>query len=71
LIRTGWKVVRRALLASAVGSAGLLAGCTDSNKSDGQIQASPEPSNVANAIAKSYGENMKMKYANKMKKPTR
>jgi hypothetical protein len=68
LIRTGWKVVRRALLASAVGGAGLLAGCTDSNKSDGQIPASPEPSNVANAIAKSYGESMKMKYADKMKK---
>ena len=47
MIRTRWKVVRRALLASAVGVTGLLAGCTDSNKSDGQIQASPEASNAA------------------------
>ena len=68
LIRTRWKVVRRALLASAVGGAGLLAGCTDSNKSDGQIQASPEASNAAQAIAKSYGEQMAKKYGDKMKK---
>jgi hypothetical protein len=68
LIRTRWKVVSRALLASAVGVAGLLAGCTDSNKSDGQITASPEASNAAQAIAKSYGENMKKKYANQLKK---
>jgi hypothetical protein len=69
LIRTCWKVVRIALLASALGVAGLLvAGCTDGNKSDGQIQASPEASNAAQAIAKSYGENMTKKYANQMKK---
>jgi outer membrane murein-binding lipoprotein Lpp len=68
LIRTRWKVVSRALLASAVGGTGLLAGCTDSNKSDGQIAASPEASNAAQAIAKSYGENMKKKYANQIKK---
>ena len=68
MIRTRWKVVRRALLASAVGVAGLLAGCTDSNKSDGQIKASPEASNAAQAIAKSYSENMTKKYADKMRK---
>jgi hypothetical protein len=68
LIRTRWKVVLRALLASAVGVAGLLAGCADSNKSDGQITASPEASNAAQAIAKSYGESMAKKYANQMKK---
>jgi hypothetical protein len=68
LIRTRWKVVSRALLASAVGVAGLSAGCTDSNKSDGQIQSSPEASNAAQAIAKSYSDNMIKKYANKMKK---
>jgi hypothetical protein len=68
LIRTRWKVVTRALLASAVGGTGLLAGCGGSNKSDGQIQASPEASNAAQAIAKSYGEQMKMKYADKMKR---
>ena len=65
LIRTGWKVVSRALLASAVGGAGLSAGCTDSNKSDGQIKTSPEASNAAQAIAKSYSENMIKKYAQK------
>jgi hypothetical protein len=68
LIRTGWKVVSRALLASAVGGTGLLAGCGDSNKSDGQIQAAPEASNAAAAIAKSYGESMAKKYGNQMKK---
>ena len=68
LIRTRGKFVRRALLASVVAVAGLPAGCSDGNKSDGQIQASPEASNAAQAIAKSYGEQMKMKYANKMKK---
>jgi hypothetical protein len=52
-----------------VGVAGLFAGCTDSNKSEGQINASPEASNAAQAIAKSYAENMTKKYAiNKMKK---
>jgi hypothetical protein len=50
-----------------VGVAGLSAGCTDSYKSDGQIQASPEASNAAQAIAKSYADNMTKKYANKMK----
>ena len=68
LIRTRWKVVSRALLASAVGVAGLSAGCTDSNKSNGQITASPEARNAAQAIAKSYGENMAKKYADQMKK---
>jgi hypothetical protein len=68
LIRTRWKVVSRPLLASAVGVAGLSAGCTDSNKSDGQITASPEASNAAQAIAKSYGEQMLKKYGNKAKK---
>jgi hypothetical protein len=68
LIRTRWKVVSWALLASAVGVAGLLAGCTDSNKNDGQITASPEASNAAQAIAKSYSENMSKKYANQIKK---
>ena len=68
MIRTRGKFVRRALLASIVAVAGLPAGCTDSNKSDGQIQASPEAGNAAQAIAKSYGEQMKVKYADKMKK---
>jgi hypothetical protein len=68
LIRTRGKVFRRALLATAVGVAGLFAGCTDSLKSDGQIQASPEASNAAQAIAKSYGENMTKKYAVKAQK---
>jgi hypothetical protein len=68
LIRTVWKVVSRAFLASAVGVAGLLAGCTDSNKSDGQITASPEANNAAQAVAKSYVENMTKKYPKQMKK---
>jgi hypothetical protein len=50
-----------------VGVAGLSAGC-DSNKSDGEIKASPEASSAADAIAKSYGENMTKKYAGKMNK---
>ena len=68
MIRTRWKVVSWALLASAVGGTALLAGCTDSNKSDGQIIASPEAGNAAQAIAKSYGESMKKKYADQIKK---
>jgi outer membrane murein-binding lipoprotein Lpp len=68
LIPTRWKVVSRALLASAVGGTGLLTGCSDSNKSDGQITASPEARNAAQAIAKSYGESMKKKYAAQIKK---
>ena len=68
MIRTRWKVVSRALLALSVGGTGLLAGCTDSNKSDGQIIASPEAGNAAQAIAKSYGESMKKKYADQIKK---
>jgi hypothetical protein len=68
LIPTRWKVVRTALLASAVVVAGLLVGCGDSNKSDGQITAAPEASNAAQAIAKSYAENMTKKYADKMKR---
>ncbi len=67
MIRTRWKVVRRAVLTLAVGVAGLSAGCSDSNKSDGQIAAAPEASNAAQAIAKSYGESMAKKYANQMK----
>ncbi len=67
LIRTGWKVVSRALLVSAVGVAGLLTGCTDSNKSDGQITASPEAGNAAQAVAKSYRENMAKKYPKQFK----
>jgi hypothetical protein len=68
LIRIRWTLVRRVLLASAVPVAGLLAGCTDGNKSDGQITAAPEASNAAQAIAKSYAENMTKKYADKMKR---
>jgi hypothetical protein len=68
LIRTRGKVVRRALLASVVAVAGLSGGCSDGNKSDGQITASPEASNAAQAIAKSYGEHMIEKYGNKAKK---
>ena len=65
MIRTRWKVVSTALLASAFAAAGLLAGCTDSDKSDGQIKSTPEASNAAQAIAKSYSENMIKKYAQK------
>jgi hypothetical protein len=68
LIRTRGKVTRRALLASALGVAGLVAGCTNGNKSDGQIEASPEAGNAAQAIAKSYAENMTKQYAGKMKR---
>jgi hypothetical protein len=68
LIRTRWKVVSRALVASVVGVAGLLPGCTDSNKSDGQITASPEASNAAQAVAKSYMESMAKKYPKQFKK---
>jgi hypothetical protein len=68
LFRTVRKVVSRAFLASAVGVAGLLAGCSDSNKSDGQITASPEASNAAQAVAKSYRESMAKKYPNQFKK---
>jgi hypothetical protein len=68
LIRKRSKVDRRAFLVSALGAAGLLAGCTDSDKSDGQIQASLEASNAAAAIAKNYGDQMKSKYADKMKR---
>jgi hypothetical protein len=68
LIRTRSKVVTRALLASVVGCAGLSVGCTDNNKSDGQIVATPEASNAAQAVAKSYSENMNKKYADQMKK---
>ena len=69
MIRTRWKVVSRALLASAVGAAGLpAAGCSDSNKSDGQIVAAPEAGNAAQAVAKSYSQNMIKKYAKQTKK---
>jgi hypothetical protein len=70
LIRTRWKVVTRVLLASVVGTAGMSVGggCGNSYKSDGQIQASPEAGNAAQAIAKSYSDNMNKKYAKQMKK---
>jgi hypothetical protein len=55
------------LLASVVAVAGLPAGCSD-NKSDGQITASPEASNAAQAIAKSYSEQMLKKYGVQAKK---
>ena len=67
-MRTRWKVVMRALLASAVGVAGLSAGCTDSNKNDGQIKSAPEATNASDAIAKSYSDNMLKKYGDKAKK---
>jgi hypothetical protein len=67
LFRTRWKLVNRALLASAVGVAGLAGGCTD-NKGDGQIKSSPEARNTSQAIVKSYSESMAKKYANQMKK---
>jgi hypothetical protein len=71
LIRTRSKAVRRALLASTLGFAWLLAGCTDSNKSDGQITAAPEASNAAQAVAKSYSQNMIKQHAgdSKTKRP--
>ena len=69
LIRTRRMIVIRALVASVVGvgTGGLSAGCDNSLKSDGQIQASPEASNAAAAIGKSYGEQMEKKYANQLK----
>jgi hypothetical protein len=59
----------RALLAPfvGVGAAGLSAGCDNGLKSDGQIQRSPEATSAAEAINKSYGEQMTKKYANQMK----
>jgi hypothetical protein len=60
--------VRRALLAPALGVAWLSAGCGDSGKSDGQIPPSPEAQSVAQAIAKSYSENMAKKYAKQTKR---
>ena len=61
-------IVTSVLMASVVAIAGVSGGCSDGNKSDGQITASPEASNAAQAIAKSYGESMKKKYANQIKK---
>jgi hypothetical protein len=61
-------IVTRVLLASVVAVAGLSGGCSGGNKSDGQIPASPEASNAAQAIAKSYGEHMIKKYGDKAKK---
>jgi hypothetical protein len=55
------KVASRALLALAVGCAGLSGGCAD-NKSDGQIQSAPEAANTAQAIQKSYTDSMRQKY---------
>ncbi len=66
LTRTGWKVVRMALLALAIGVAGLSAGCSGSNKNDGQIESAPEARNAAAAVNKSYMENMIKQHA----KPT-
>jgi hypothetical protein len=63
-------IVIRALLSSVlgVGAAGLSAGCDNSYKSDGQIQASPEASNAAQAVAKNYSEQMVKKYAGQLKR---
>jgi hypothetical protein len=58
-------VTRRALLASALGVAWLSAGCGDSGKSDGQIEAAPEATNAAQEASKSISENMAKKYAGK------
>ena len=65
LIRPRRMIVIRALLASLVGlgAAGFSAGCGNSNKSDGQIETSPEASNAAQAVAKNYSEQMLKKYA--------
>jgi hypothetical protein len=65
LIRTRRRIVIRALLASVVGlgAAGFSAGCGNSNKSDGQIETSPEAGNAAQAVAKNYSEQMVKKYA--------
>jgi hypothetical protein len=62
-------IVSRMLLVAVVGAVGLPAGggCSDSAKSDGQIQAAPEAANAAEAIAKSYSEQMTKKYASQMK----
>ena len=58
----------RALLASVVGVAGLsLVGCSD-NKSDGVIASAPEAKNAAEAIGKSYADNMARKYASQSTK---
>ena len=70
MIRTRGKVVGTALLASVVAVAGLSAGCSGGDKSNGQIPASAEASNAAKAFEKSYGENMIKQHAGKMpKKP--
>jgi hypothetical protein len=61
-------IVTSLLMASVVAIAGVSGGCSDGNKSDGQITASPEAGNAAQAIAKSYGESMKKKYADQIKK---
>ena len=65
LIRPRRMIVIRTLLASLVGlgAAGFSAGCGNSNKSDGQIETSPEASNAAQAVAKNYSEQMLKKYA--------
>jgi len=62
-------IVIRALLASVVGlgTAGFSAGCGGGDKSDGQIQSSPEAGNAAQAIAKNYSEQMVKKYAGQKK----
>jgi hypothetical protein len=54
-------------LAAVIGAVGLPVGGCDGSKSDGQIQASPEAANAAQAVAKSYGEQMVKKYAGQMK----
>ena len=61
-------IVTSVLMVSVVAIAGVSGGCSDGNKSDGQITASPEAGNAAQAIAKSYGEHMIKKYGDKAKK---
>lgn len=70
LIRTRWKIVSRAVLASVVAGISLPAGtgCEGGSKSDGQIQAAPEAAQAAQDASKSIQENMAKKYAGKMKK---
>jgi hypothetical protein len=62
-------ILPRVLLVSVVGTAGLsvVVGCDNGAKSDGQIQAAPEAANAAQAVAKSYSEQMAKKYGVKMK----
>jgi hypothetical protein len=68
LIRTHRKIVSVAFAVSFVGAAGLLAGCGDGAKKDVQIQSLPDASNVAQAVAKNYSEQMAKKYGAQAKK---